>query len=121
MFKHTHCGRATRICCEGLAADVVQSTPVSCNKAGFADRIADPSSSRSLHDPAVVIGLTMALVRQTRIGNDAASASLLLPLQDLADSGDPACRLLVRWLQHRNRDLWPADIIAADNGVRADG
>jgi len=73
-----------------------------------------------LEDPAVLIGLTMALVRHGPLPHDVATDPVLQRLQEVADRGDPACRLLVGWLKHRYRDLWPAGLQDPDSGSIAE-
>ncbi|MBB2793623.1 UNVERIFIED_ORG: hypothetical protein GGD58_002482 [Rhizobium pisi] len=56
-------------------------------------------------DPAVLIGLALACVRQGPLTDGLVPEPLMLRLRALADGGIAACRLLLDWLRNRNRDL----------------
>lgn len=56
-------------------------------------------------DPAVLIGLAFAFIRQGRLLNGHVPEPLMVRLSALADEGNAACRLLIGWLQNRNRDF----------------
>lgn len=56
-------------------------------------------------DPAILIGLALAFVRQGRLLDGLVPEPLMLRLSALADGGNPACRMLLDWLRSRNRDL----------------
>lgn len=64
---------------------------------------ADQHSSPA-DDPAILIGLALACVRQGPLLDGFVPEPLMLRLNALADEGDVACRLLRGWLQNRNRD-----------------
>lgn len=56
-------------------------------------------------DPAVLIGLAFAFIRQGHLLDGHVPEPLTLRLSALADDGNAACRLLIGWLQNRNRDF----------------
>lgn len=56
-------------------------------------------------DPAFLIGLALGHVRQGDGLTGNVPEMLIARLQAQADSGDPACRLLLDWLDRRNSDL----------------
>ncbi|CUX35979.1 hypothetical protein [Agrobacterium deltaense] len=56
-------------------------------------------------DPAVLIGLALAFVRQGSLLDGLLPEPLMLRLRALAEGGNAACRLLLDWLRSRNRDL----------------
>lgn len=58
-------------------------------------------------DPAVLIGLALAFVRQGSLLDGLVPEPLILRLNALATSGDAACHLLLDWLRNRNRDIAP--------------
>ncbi|NRP71520.1 hypothetical protein ILFOPFJJ_02407 [Ensifer psoraleae] len=59
----------------------------------------------SADDPAILIGLALAFVRQGPLLDGHVPKPVMLRLNALADGGDPACRLLLDWLRSRNRDF----------------
>ncbi|MCO5734445.1 hypothetical protein [Rhizobium sp. SSA_523] len=56
-------------------------------------------------DPAFLIGLTLGHVRQGAGLTGTVPDTVIKRLQAQAGLGNPACRLLLDWLAHRNRDL----------------
>ena len=58
-------------------------------------------------DPAVLIGLALAFVRQGPLLDGPVPEPLMLRLRATATSGNAACRLLLDWLHNRNRHLAP--------------
>ncbi|KQR77604.1 hypothetical protein [Rhizobium sp. Leaf341] len=56
---------------------------------------------RPQDDPALIIGLALALTRQGSSDTAAIPAVVLEPLRHLAESGDPTCRLVLDCLQRR--------------------
>lgn len=56
-------------------------------------------------DPAVLIGLAFAFIRQGRLLDGHVPEPLMLRLSALAHNDNAACRLLIDWLRNRNRDL----------------
>lgn len=56
-------------------------------------------------DPAVLIGLAFAFVRQGRLLDGRVPEPLIVRLSALAEDGNAACRLMLDWLRNRNRDF----------------
>ncbi|UWU14064.1 hypothetical protein N2599_18410 [Rhizobium sullae] len=56
-------------------------------------------------DPAVLIGLGFAFVRQGRLLDGRVPEFLIARLGALAEDGNAACRLMLDWLRNRNRDF----------------
>lgn len=56
-------------------------------------------------DPAHLIGLALGHVRQGTGLTGLVPDTVIGRLQTHADTGNPACRLMLDWLAHRNRDL----------------
>lgn len=61
-------------------------------------------------DPARLIGLALGHVRQGEGLNGLVPDMIISRLQAHADTGNPACRLLLDWLDHRNSDLLAASL-----------
>lgn len=61
--------------------------------------------SRDRDDPAVLIGLALAFVRQGSLLDGLLPEPLMLRLRAVAEGGNAACRLLLDWLRSRNRHL----------------
>lgn len=61
--------------------------------------------STSADDPAFLIGLALGHVRQSDGLTGTVPDTLVGRLQAHADTGNPACRLLLDWLDRRNVDL----------------
>lgn len=107
MSIDTHSPSLAGFRCEAVTTDtiafaclhgrLVNITPVQ------SDDLDHGSSNRD--DPAVLIGLTLASVRHGRSLNGLVPEPLMLRLRATADSGNAACRLLLDWLQNRNRDI----------------
>ena len=62
-------------------------------------------ANTSADDPAFLIGLALGHVRQGDGLTGAVPEMLIARLQAQADSGNPACLLLLDWLERRNNDL----------------
>jgi len=56
-------------------------------------------------DPAFLIGLALGHVRQSDGLTGIVPDTIIARLQAHADTGNPACRLLLDWLERRNADL----------------
>lgn len=65
-------------------------------------------------DPALIVGLALACSRQGSSDTRAIPSVLLDRLRHLAESGDPACRLILDWL---NSKAGPGHRAAAHQGV----
>lgn len=64
-------------------------------------------TTTSADDPAFLIGLALGHVRQRDGLTGIVPKMLIARLQAQADSGNPACLLLLDWLERRNNDLVP--------------
>lgn len=60
-----------------------------------------PVAPPSQDDPALIIGIALAFARQGSSDTRAIPSVVLEPLRHLADSGDPACRLVLDYLNRR--------------------
>lgn len=93
--------------CEAVTADTVALPCLRSRLANIppiqSDDLDHGSSNRD--DPAVLIGLAIAFVRQGSLLDGLVPEPLMLRLRATADSGNAACRLLLDWLRSRNRDL----------------
>lgn len=92
--------------CEAVTTDSIPSTCLHSRQAMPRHEPADVGrgSSRQ-NDPAVLIGLALAFVRQGPLLDGPVPEPLMLRLSALADDGNAACRLLLDWLRNRNRDF----------------
>ncbi|OCP37067.1 hypothetical protein [Ensifer sp. LC163] len=93
--------------CEAITTEITASPCVQSRLANmpclvFSGVHQNPSSA---DDPAVLIGLALAFVRQGPLLDGLVPESLMLRLRTGADGGNAACRLLLDWLRNRNRDL----------------
>jgi hypothetical protein len=109
MSIDTHSPSVAGFVCEAVTADTValpchHGKPAKLSHVESADLSHGPSDG---DDPAVLIGLALAFVRQGSLLDGLVPEPLILRLNALATSGDAACRLLLDWLQNRNRDLAP--------------
>jgi hypothetical protein len=95
------------IVCEPITTDTIASPCLHCRFAKLSpSQSADLSQGSSdRDDPAVLIGLALAFVRQGSLLDGLLSEPLMLRLRAVAEGGDGACRLLLDWLQNRNRDI----------------
>ncbi|WP_033048170.1 hypothetical protein [Sinorhizobium meliloti] len=96
--------------CEAVTTDTIASSCLHGKPANLchiqpADLSHGPSDR---DDPAVVIGLALAFVRQGPLLDGFVPEPLMLRLLALADGGNAACRLLLDWLRSCNRDLNPS-------------
>lgn len=88
--------------CEPITTDTVVALP--CVHSRLAPSVKRSDVSHR-DDPAVLIGLTIAFVRQGSLLDGHVPEALMLRLGALADGGNAACRLLLDWLRNRNRDF----------------
>ncbi|NUL18533.1 hypothetical protein HUN27_16940 [Agrobacterium tumefaciens] len=93
--------------CEAVTTD---SVALPCLHSRLANippvQSADVDHGSSYHDdPAVLIGLALAFVRQGPLLDGIVPEPLMLRLRAVADGGNAACRLLLDWLRSRNRHL----------------
>lgn len=95
-----------RIRCEAIKSSSTSLNPVCHRSHGTVLRY--PGSARHdppADDPAFLIGLTLGHVRQGDGLTGTVPDTVISRLQAQAESGNPACRLLLDWLRNRNRDL----------------
>ncbi|MBA8836343.1 hypothetical protein ACS4RR_022635 [Rhizobium sp. Z1P35] len=107
MSTDTHSPSVTGLRCEAVAIDTI---PLPCLHSRLANmpHLEPADVGRGLShrdDPAVLIGLALAFVRQGHLLDGLVPEPLIRRLSALADGGNPACRLLLDWLRNRNRDL----------------
>ncbi|WP_165215284.1 hypothetical protein [Affinirhizobium pseudoryzae] len=95
-----------RIRCEATKSPSTSLNPT-CHRAhGTVLRYPGPARHDPLaDDPAFLIGLTLGHVRQGDGLTGTVPDTVISRMQAQADRGNPACRLLLDWLAHRNRDL----------------
>lgn len=119
MSIDIHSEPVTRVRCEAVTLDAVRSSPcihtrltaLPHSQSGAANAGRVPSD-----DTAVLIGLALSFVRQGSLLDGTVPEPLMVRLRASADHGNPACRLLLDWLQNRNRHFWDrsiADVPAA--------
>ncbi len=107
MSIDTHSLSVAGFRCEAVTTDTIASPclhgkPANLSHMQAAD-LSHGSSDRD--DPAVLIGLALAFVRQGRLLGGFVPEPLMLRLSAGADGGNAACRLLLGWLRSRNRHL----------------
>ncbi len=109
MSIDTHSPSVVGIVCEPITTDTIASPCLRSRSAKLSHmQFADLSHGQSdRDDPAVLIGLALAFVRHGSLLDGLVPEPLMLRLRTLAGSGNAACRLLLDWLQNRNRDLAP--------------
>ena len=73
---------------------------VHCNPVGDTDTPLSKAGATRI-DAAVVIGLALAHVRQSRGGSPSVPTPVMTRLDVLADRGDPACRMVRKWIRGR--------------------
>ncbi|NEH32385.1 hypothetical protein [Rhizobium ruizarguesonis] len=107
MSIDTHSPSVAGFRCEAVTTDTIASPCLHGRLANIppvhSDDLDRGSSYRD--DPAVLIGLALAFVRQGPLLDGFVPEPLMLRLRALADGGNAACRLLLDWLRSRNRDL----------------
>lgn len=107
MSIDTHSPSAAGFRCEAVTTNTVASLCLHGRLANISpvqsDDVDHGSSYRD--DPAVLIGLALAFIRQGRSLDGLVPEPLMLRLRAFADGGNAACRLLLEWLRSRNRDL----------------
>ncbi|WP_170975818.1 hypothetical protein [Rhizobium sp. FY34] len=107
MSIDTHSPSVTGFICEAVTTDTLA---LPCLHGTFA-KLSHMQSAGLSHgqsdrdDAAVLIGLALACVRQGPLLDGHVPEPLMLRLSATADGGNAACRLLLDWLQNRNRDL----------------
>jgi len=110
MSIDTHSPSVAGFRCEAVTTDTVASPCLHGKPAKLSHiqsaELSHGSSDRD--DPAVLIGLALAFVRQGSLLDGLLPEPLMLRLSAVADGGNAACRLLLDWLRSRNRDLNPS-------------
>ncbi len=107
MSTDTHSPTVTGFLCEAVTTDTIASPCLRIKSASLPHiQSADLShGSTNRDDPAILIGLALACVRQGPLLDGLVPEPLMLRLRALADGDSAACRLLLDWLRSRNRDL----------------
>ncbi len=107
MSIDTHSPSVAGVRCEAVTADSVASPCLRSKSAKLSHMqsayLSHGQSDRD--DPAVLIGLTLAFVRQGPLLDGFVPEPLMLRLRAVADSGNAACRLMLDWLRSRNRHI----------------
>ncbi|HBT68479.1 MAG TPA: hypothetical protein DEB63_09865 [Agrobacterium sp.] len=93
--------------CEAVTTDTVALPCLRSKSANLSHIQSDDLSHGSSYrdDPAVLIGLALACVRQASLLDGFVPEPVMLRLNALATSGNAACRLLLDWMRNRNRHL----------------
>ncbi|WP_414815581.1 hypothetical protein [Rhizobium sp. IY2] len=108
MSIDTHSPTVAGFHCEAVTFDIVRSKPCDHSRLANVPHLHSGDTRighRHGDDPAVLIGLALAFVRQGPLLDGIVPEPLMLRLNALADGGNPACRILLDWLRSRNRDL----------------
>ncbi|MBB4143116.1 hypothetical protein [Rhizobium rhizoryzae] len=109
MSIDTHSPSVAGFVCEAVTVDTIA---LPCHH-GTSGKLSPIQSAGLGHgqsdgdDPAVLIGLALAFVRQGPLLDGHVPEPLMLRLRATADGGNAACRLLLDWLHNRNRHLAP--------------
>lgn len=107
MSIDTHSPSVAGFRCEAVTTDTIASPCLRSRLANIppvqSDDVDHGSSDRD--DPAVLIGLALAFVRQGSLLHGFVPEPVMLRLRAVADGGNAACRLMLDWLRSRNRDL----------------
>ncbi|WLE00240.1 hypothetical protein PX860_24575 [Agrobacterium leguminum] len=107
MSIDTHSPSVAGFRCEVVTTDTIASPCLRSRLANIppvqSDDVDHGSSDRD--DPAVLIGLALAFVRQGSLLDGVVPEPLMLRLRAVADGGNAACRLMLDWLRSRNRHL----------------
>jgi len=105
MSIDTHSPSVAGFRCEPITTDTVALPCVRSRMAPSFNPAGGDRATEHPDDPAVLIGLALAFVRQGPLLDGFVPEPVMLRLRALADSGNAACHLLLDWLQNRNRDL----------------
>ncbi|CDN95796.1 hypothetical protein [Agrobacterium tumefaciens] len=110
MSNDTHSPSVAGFRCEAVTTDAIASPCLRGRSANLSHmQAADLShGSSDRDDPAVLIGLALAFVRHGPLLDGLVPEPLMLRLRATADGRNAACRLLLDWLQNRNRHLAPS-------------
>ena len=102
--------------CEAISCPSLSITPAHAPRS-LLRKSFDPLAD----DPAMLIGLALGHVRRSDGLTGHVPASIISRLGAHADRGNPACRLLLDWINRRNRDLVAAaqpDLVRPDRKRR---
>ncbi|QSZ57740.1 hypothetical protein [Rhizobium sp. ZX09] len=109
MSIDTHNPSVAGFRCEAVTTDTIASPCLHSRLVNIplvhSDDLDRGSSDRD--DPAVLIGLALAFVRQGSLLDGLVPEPLMLRLRALAEGGNAACRLLLDWLRSRNLNPAP--------------
>lgn len=109
MSIDTHSPSVAGFRCEAVTTDTIASPCLRSKSANLShiqsDDLSHGSSDRD--DPAVLIGLALAFVRQGSLLDGFVPEPVMLRLRAVADGGNAACRLMLDWLRSRNQHLDP--------------
>lgn len=95
-----------RIRCEAIKSSSTSLNPTCHRSHGTVLRYSGPARhDPPADDPAFLIGLALGHVRQGDGLTGIVPDTVISRLQAQAERGNPACRLMLDWLVHRNRDL----------------
>lgn len=107
MSIDTHSPSVAGFRCEAVTTDTIALPCLHSRLVNIppvqSDDVDHGSSDRD--DPAVLIGLALAFVRQGSLLDGFVPEPVMLRLRAVADGGNAACRLLLDWLRSRNRHL----------------
>lgn len=107
MSIDTHSPSVAGFRCEPITTGTIAS-PCHHSRLAAVPRVEPAGIDRApshTEDPAVLIGLAFAFIRQGRSLDGLVPEPLMLRLSALADLGNAACRVLLDWLRNRNRDF----------------
>jgi len=107
MTIETHSPSVAGFRCEAVPSDTIASPCLHSRLANIPHPQSADVDLGANHpdDPAVLIGLAFAFVRQGRLLDGRVPEPLIARLGALAGDGNAACRLMLDWLRNRNRDL----------------
>lgn len=100
MSSDKHSLPPSRYRCEAISADTL-SIKAAHSPSSLLRKPTDPITD----DPASLIGQALGHVRQGDGLTGPVPASIISRLEAHADRGNPACRVLIDWLVHRNRAM----------------
>ncbi|MGR9343490.1 hypothetical protein ACU8NW_02550 [Rhizobium leguminosarum] len=107
MSIDTHSPTVAGFVCEAVTTDTIASPCLHSRLANIARREPAGIDRHPSHadDPAVLIGLALAFVRQDPPLDGRVPEPLMRRLSALADAGNAACRVLLDRQRNRNRDF----------------